>query len=103
MIKKNYNILHDFYKKKIFLKNEIKKIILKNIIFNKNINPELRMFAKIKIQKINKNNYISKQNNNICIKTGKIKSVYNMTNFSRHYMKKLAISNNLQNIKISNW
>ena len=44
---------------------------------------------------------ISKQNNNICLKTGRIKGVYNMFNLSRHYIKNIGSLGNLQNIKIA--
>ena len=62
------------------------------------------MVSKLKLQKINKKKKtISNQNNNICLKTGKIKSVLNITNLSRHYVKKISIENNLQNFRVNNW
>ena len=36
---------------------------------------------------------------NICLKTGRFKGVYKLTNLSRHTMRKLMITNNLQNLK----
>jgi ribosomal protein S14 len=97
------NIKKEYIKKKKFLKNEIKKIILKSIINNQNIKPITRANANYKLSKFIQNSNIAKQKNNICIKTGRIGGVYNMTNFSRHYIKKLFDKNNLQNLKINNW
>lgn len=105
MIKKTNinNIEKNLVKKKNFTKKELKIIILKSIINNKNINPNIRVLCNYKLSKFNSKNWISRQNNNICLKTGRIKGVYKMFNFSRHFIKKLAINNNLQNIKISSW
>lgn len=96
------NIKKEQIKKKKFLKTEIKKIILKSIINNQNINPIIRANASYKLSKFIQNSTISKQKNNICIKTGRIGGVYKMTNFSRHYIKKLFDKNDLQNLKIKN-
>jgi hypothetical protein len=97
------NIKKEYIKKKKFLKNEIKTIILKSIINNQNIKPIIRANATYKISKFLYNSSISKQKNNICLKSGRIGGVYKLTNYSRHYMKKLFDKNNLQNIKIKNW
>lgn len=97
------NIKKEFFKKKNYIKYEIKKLILKSIINNKNLKPIIRANATYKLSKIINKTSISKQKNNICLKTGRIGGVYKLTNYSRHYMKKLFDKNDLQNIKISNW
>lgn len=97
------SIRKELLKKKKFSKNEIRRMILKSIIQNCSIKPLIRVKAS-KIQQMrSKIRFISKQKNNICIKTGRIKGVYNTFNFSRHYIKFLGINNNLQNIKIASW
>lgn len=105
MILKN-NVLKinkDFIKRKNFVKQEIKKMILKSIIQNKNLKPIIRSLAVYKLSRINLKSSISKQNNNICLLSGRIGGVYKNTNLSRHSMKKLSINGNLQNIKITSW
>jgi len=97
------NIKKEKIKKKIFIKYEIKRIILKSIISNKNVKPIIRANATYKLSKFINISTIAKQKNNICLKTGRIGGVYKLTNFSRHYMKKLFDKNDLQNIKIHNW
>jgi hypothetical protein len=90
-------------KKKKFIKSEIKKIILKSIIHNKNLKPKIRALAFYKISQLTLKSSISKQNNNICLMTGRIGGVIKLTNLSRHSMKKLSVSCNLQNMKIITW
>lgn len=95
-------IQKEIFLKRNFIKYEIKKIILKSIIQNTNIKPIYRANALYKLSKLIKFLGIAKHNN-ICLKSGRSKSVYKLTNFSRHYMRTLFIQNNLQNIKISKW
>lgn len=101
MKNKIINIKKDILKRKKFTKNEIKRVILKSIIQNKNIKPIVRMKALRRNCNFSHLSFISKQNNNICLKTGRIKGVYNMFNSSRHFIKKVGVLGNLQNIKIA--
>lgn len=103
MKNKIINIKKDILKRKKFTKTEIKKILLKSVIQNKNIKPIIRAKALRKSYKFSYLSYISKQNNNICLKTGRIKGVYNMFNLSRHSIKKIGVLGNLQNIKVASW
>jgi ribosomal protein S14 len=104
MIKaKILNIFKDKNKRVLYNKYEIKKIIFKSIIQNKNIKPIIRAKAIRKLCKLTLKSSISKQNNNICLKTGKIGSVYKTFNLSRHYLKTISLSGNLQNVKIASW
>jgi len=100
---KKIKIYKNLFLRKQFLKTEIKKIILKSIINNKNNKPISRANALFFLSKIKINNSISKQKNNICLNTGRIKGVLSKINLSRHFLKKLLINNSLQNIKINSW
>lgn len=97
------NINKDIVKRKFYLKNEIKKIILISIIQNLNLKPNLRSLALKKISKLKLISFISKQNNNLCLKSGRFKGVLKLTQLSRHEMKKLGLIGSLQNIKIASW
>lgn len=97
------NINKDKIKRKEFLKNEVKRIVLKSIIQNLNVKPYKRSLALKKIAKFKNISYLSRQNNNICLKTGRNKGVLRLTNLSRHYMKQLSLFGGLQNIKIKSW
>jgi len=96
------NINKDLIKRKNFIKTEIKQIILKSIIQNKNIKPIIRSYALYKISRIKLNSSIVRQNN-ICLISGRIGGVWKLTEFSRHTIKKISVNGNLQNIKISTW
>jgi len=97
------NINKDKIKRKEYLKKEIKKIVLTSIVRNLNLKPIQRSLAWKKLSQFKRIAYISRQNNNICLKTGRNKGVLRVTNLSRHYMKQLSLVGNLQNIKIKPW
>lgn len=97
------NINKDLIKRKEFLKKEIKKIVLKSIIQNLNLKPKIRSLAFKKIIKLQLESSISKQNNNLCLQTGRFKGVLRLTNLSRHNIKKLSLIGSLQNIKTKSW
>jgi len=84
---KKINIIKDQIKRKKYIKNEIKKIILKSIIQNKNIKPLVRVYAFWKISQFKQNYFLTRQNNNICLYTGKIKSTWKFMQLSRHFLK----------------
>lgn len=86
-----------------YTKNEIKKIILKSIVQNKNIKPITRALARYKLTQFKKKSSISRQNNNLCLMSGRIKGVFKQYNLSRHFIKKFLTSNNLQNTNIKCW
>jgi len=104
MIFKNklINIKKNILKKKKFLKKEMKLIILKSLIQNKNLQPIIRSNARYKMSRLKYIYRISKQNN-ICLYSGKIKSIFNKFKMSRHFIKKFCSSNSLQNNKFINW
>ena len=103
MNNKKNNINKDLLKKKEFLKSELKKIVLKSVIQNLNLKTKIRALALKKLTKLKIKSSISYQNNNICLKTGKIKGLMSKIDFSRHFSKKLGSNGFLQNIKIKSW
>ena len=96
------NLKKNQKKKKKLLKNEIKKTILKSLIQNKNNKPIIRSTSIYKLSRL-KYTYCKSKQNNICMYSGKIKSVFNYYKMSRHFIKKVCSENNLQNVKIINW
>lgn len=95
----NYKILK---LKKLFLKNEIKKLILKSIIYNQKIKPQIRAYAQYKQQSLNFKTHLTKQVNT-CIETGKYKTIINSFNRARQITKIHGSTNNLTNLKIKSW
>jgi len=103
MKNKILNINKDFVKRRMFIKKEIKKIVLLSIIQNLNLKPIIRANALKKLCAFKRNDSISRQNNNICLMTGRNKGVLNLTNLSRHQIKKLSTVGSIQNFKIKSW
>lgn len=97
------NINKDLIKRKMFLRVEIKKMILKSIFQNSNVKPIIRAKILRKLGLFRKNESISRQNNNICLLTGRNKGVLRLNNLSRHMIKKLSTTGDVQNFKIKSW
>lgn len=96
------NIVKDQLNRKYFLKYEIKKLILKSIVQNKNAEPILRGYAQFKKSLISRKSSISNQNN-VCLIRGRIRGVWKFSQLSRHAMIKIATFGGLQNTKIKSW
>lgn len=97
------SINRDIERRTIFVKNELRMLILKSVIQNLGVKPVVRSLAKKKLCKLNYKYSISRQKNNICLLSGRMKGVTRLTNISRHFMKKLGSVGNLQNIQIKSW
>lgn len=102
MRKTKLTILKDKLKRKYFLKNEIKKIILKSILQNFQIDTIIRANAAKKFSFFKNKDILSRQNN-VCLQTGRMGGVYKKYEISRHSIKQLAKSNLLQNTRIKSW
>lgn len=96
---KKLKISRDEILRLIFLKKEIKRILLKSIIKNQQVRPLSRGFCTYKLQR--EKNFFSRQKN-ICIITGKSGGVYSLTHTSRQMMNKLLQEGFLTNVKSNN-
>jgi len=85
-------------KRKLFLKNELKKKILKSIIQTQSANLLKKHYAQYSLSKFSYNTLKIK---NICLMDGRSTSVSNNFFISRHSMKRLLNVNKLQNVKIN--
>jgi len=95
-------IYRDKIKRKSFLKNEFKKIILQSVLQNFNSNNLSRISAMKKLIFLKKKSQISRQNN-MCLVTARFGGVFQTHDMSRHIMKKLGKFNLLHNLKIKSW
>ncbi len=96
------NISKDKLKRKTFLKNELKKLILKSIIKNQQTSEIKRLDAFKHFTFFNKKNSISRQNN-LCLMSGRNGGVFKNWQVSRHNIKQFAKFNLLQNVKMNSW
>lgn len=95
----NLKLSKDFLKRKHFLKKELKIFLLKSLVHNQNIKPVLRAYVLLNLNlKNKKKNYITAQQHR-CLLSGKAKTTFTITEFSRHSTKQLINLGLLQNIK----
>lgn len=94
--------LMDNYRRKIFLKTEIKKHLLTGLIKNKNITTVYRYLAywnKSKLITIG----LQTKHNNRCTVTGRIWSVNKLTKFSRFFFRSESYKGNLPGFSRASW
>lgn len=91
------NITKDRIKRKFFLKQEIKLVILKSIFQNRYIPSVKRFYIQTFVADVEKKYFISKQNKK-CLLSGQSKSVYNKFGVGRHMIKNLNTMGLIQNL-----
>lgn len=96
------NVTKDLINRKHYIKNEFKKLILKSVMQNKNAKPIVRAHAYFKMIHFPKKSSISNQIN-VCLLRGRTKGVWKFAQMCRHVIVKLAVTGNLQNMKIKSW
>lgn len=87
MRREEKNIMIDWIKKKLFLKNEIKSVIIKSIFQNRYIPNVKRCYMKVVNTRIKKKSSISSQKKR-CVITGQSNSVYKNFEINRHVVKR---------------
>jgi len=90
----------DLIRRKSFLKNEFKYIILKSILQNKNVKPIVRSYAYMKLIFLKKKERISFERN-LCLVRGRYRSVFKATQMGRHETVTRGFRGDIQNIKIT--
>jgi ribosomal protein S14 len=92
----------DHFKRKQFLKYEIKQLFLKSIKVNRYTSYSLRYKAVFYQSKFFKNKSRNKVKN-LCIDSGRVKSVYKKTYFSRFRLRSHLYESNLPGFKRASW
>lgn len=95
-------IKNEFYKRKWYIKHELKLTVIKSIQQNLSIDPITRISTQHQIQKFKRRGVLSKHNK-ICMLTGKRRGIHPFFFLSRHMLKRLGTLNELQNIKVNSW
>ena len=102
MIRENRWKFVDIFRRKLFLKNELKKIILRSIIKNNNISLIYRYYALYNKSKLYRFSSISQQKNK-CVETGRIWSTVKKTQYSRFFFRVESNVGNLPGFKRASW
>jgi small subunit ribosomal protein S14 len=102
MIRENRWKYLDNFKRKLFIKNELKKILLKSIFKNTKLPLSYRYFALYNKSKLIRLSSISQQKNK-CIETGRIWTTVKNVNYSRFYFRTESNNGNLPGFKRASW
>lgn len=92
----------DDYKRKLYLKHEIKRRLLKSIKSNKLISFRIRyqtVFFSSKFTKLSSYTYSNKR----CVVSGRVWSVTSKTNYSRFIFRSEAYLSNIPGMKRASW
>jgi len=77
-------------------------LIFKSIYYNFKLPYNVRVNAKLNINKFNKKSFQSRIRNR-CIITGRARSIDRYTHLSRHIFKMFAAAGKLPGIRVSSW
>jgi len=102
MIRENRWKMLDNFRRKLFLKNELKKIILKSIIKNTNLPLSYRYFALYNKSKLMRLSSITQQKNK-CVKTGRTWSTVKLVKYSRFLFRTESNNGNLPGFRRASW
>ena len=102
MKREEKNIMIDWIKKKLFLKNEIKSIIIKSIFQNRYIPNVKRCYMKVVNTRVKKKSSISSQKKR-CVITGQSNSVYKNFEINRHVVKRFNNVGLIQGVTVKKW
>jgi small subunit ribosomal protein S14 len=92
----------DNFRRKLFLKNELKKIIIKSLIKNNNLPIIYRYFVLYNKSKLIRFGSITKQKNK-CVQTGRTWSTIKNVNYSRFLFRTESNKGNLPGFRRASW
>lgn len=95
-------VLLDNFKRKLFIKYELKRTLLKSLINNTNVPLVYRYYAFFK--KINnpRRSVLSQQKNR-CVRSGRAWGTLNFTQYSRFVLRTESYKGNLPGFRKSSW
>ena len=101
-VKMSNYILKDDNKRKLFLKNELKRLQYKYVIKNQTIDKQTRTLNIIKLNKLNRNSCKTRVTNR-CILTGRSRAVYKLFRLSRIKFRELAVQGFIPGVTKASW
>lgn len=102
MIRENRWKMVDNFRRKLFLKNELKKFILKSLIKNNNVPLTYRYFALYNKSKLARASSLT-QHKNKCVRTGRVWSTVKNVNYSRFLFRTESNKGNLPGFRRASW
>ena len=102
MIRENRWKTLDNFKRKLFLKHEMKKVLLCSLIKNNSLPLTYRYFAFYNKSKLLRISSISQQKNK-CVETGRIWTTVKNVNYSRFYFRTESNCGNIPGFRRASW
>jgi len=102
MIRENRWKMLDNFRRKLFLKNEIKRLILKSIIKNSHLPLSYRYFALYNKSKLLRLSSLNQQKNK-CVQTGRTWSTVKLVKYSRFLFRTESNKGNLPGFRRASW
>jgi small subunit ribosomal protein S14 len=102
MIRENRWKYLDNFKRKLFLKNELKRLLLKSILKNNYIPLSHRYFALYNKSKLVRFSSLNQQKNK-CVETGRIWSTVKGTRYSRFFFRTESNNGNTPGFRRASW
>lgn len=99
MFKRSKTISKEIILRKKYIKNELKNLVLKSIIQNSLIQYKSRILGLIFCAKVTSTKYFKTKQNNVCVASGKKKTTFKVTGFSRFVTKKYSELGLITNLK----
>ena len=102
MIRESQWKLMDNFKRKLFLKNELKRLLLSGLLKNTHLPLAYRYLALWHKSKLIRTSSSTQQQNR-CVKTGRIWYVLKTTQYSRFFFRTESYKGNLPGFKRASW
>ena len=97
-----YSVQKDQKKRNLYLNTENERVLLKSIVQNLNIQPQLRLKAQLKLSELPKRSS-SAQIQRRCVVSGRKRFLIRGFNLSRFMIRKYAKEGYLPGIRKSSW
>jgi len=101
-MKKNHHIKKDIKRRKFFKKYEVKRKVLKSVIYDSNINDKEKFFTQLMLSNLPKNSSVTRIHNR-CVITGRSHGVHRKFKLSRIQIKDQLYKNNINGLRKISW
>lgn len=102
MFKKRRKVWYQKYNRISYANSELKNMLLKSVINNKNIKSNIRLFAFSK-KILNDRKYNYKNYRQTCNISGKSRGVWSFCNLNRHKLNELNRTGHLIGVRSMSW
>lgn len=95
-------LINDNNKRVKYKKAELKRLLLKSIVYNQHVDSVVRLKAQFSLSKLTSNNSATRIHNR-CTETGRSRAIYRDFKVSRIYFRLKALDGQFAGITKSSW